>query len=120
MTATARAMALFLAGCALAFALGVVVGRKTARGASANAMDPDVVVTTLSRQLQLDSTQQRQIRDIFRRHQGAVDEAWRSVQPHVRAAIDSTQMEVLGALRPDQRGRFLDIVRSAHRGMTVK
>jgi len=120
MNGTARAIALFLAGCTLAFALGVFTGRMTAHAASANPMEPDAVVMTLTRQLQLDSTQQRQIRGIFRRHQGAVDEAWRSVQPHVRAAIDSTQMEVLSALRPEQRARFLDIVRSAHRGMTVK
>ena len=111
---------LFVAGCALSFAAGTAAGRMTRRASRVGVMDPDVVVASLTRDLQLDTAQQRVIRAIFERHQHAVDAAWASVQPHVRAAIDSSQMEVLDVLRADQRGRFLALVRSAHPGMPVK
>ncbi|HEY0776928.1 MAG TPA: hypothetical protein VGD56_03080 [Gemmatirosa sp.] len=124
-TATARAAALLAAASLLAFVLGLAVGRATAtpgvtgRPAPPIAMTPDVVVAALTRELALDPAQQARVRDAFRRHQGAVDDAWRAVAPHVRAAIDSTQMDILDALRPDQRARFREYLRTSHPGMPV-
>lgn len=42
-----------------------------------------------------------------------------TLAPRVRAAIDSTQMEVIDVLRPDQRARYLEIMRVSHPGMTA-
>ena len=82
-------------------------------------MDPNAVVAVLTRELRLDSAQQSQILTVFQRHQAAVDEAWRSLQPRVKLAIDSTQMDVLNILRPEQRQRFMEILRVSHPGMPV-
>ena len=117
MNPRARIAGLLAGACVLVFVLGVALGRRTTSPGANGAMNPDSVVARLTQQLQLDTTQQRAIRAVFRRHQRAVDEAWRVLAPQVRAAIDSTQMEIVNVLRPEQRTRFLKIMRSSHPGM---
>ncbi len=98
-------------------ALGMAVERgRTAQGDS-HAMDPVVLMRTLDRELGLDSTQRTAISGVLLRRQAAIDSAWRAVRPTVRAAIDSSQMEIVGVLRPDQVSKFLTLVQSAHSGI---
>ncbi len=97
---------------------GIVIGRtyerRTIAQASASPMSPDNVMRVLEQQLVLDSAQRVQIRAILSRRQSAIDEAWRSVRPSVRAAVDSSQMEIVDVLRPDQRTKFLLLLHRSH------
>jgi hypothetical protein len=89
--------------------------------AAAVATDPmesaDALVAVMEREVGLDETQARTVREILARHQSSVDSAWRAVRPNVHRAIGAAQMEIAMVLRPDQRPRYLRWVQSAHRGM---
>jgi hypothetical protein len=107
---------------ALVFLAGVGVGVLVARPrrpTTATGMDPDSAVAALDRRLTLDSTQRTVIRAALKRHQAAVDAAWRQLRPGVAAAIDSTQMEIYSVLRPEQRTAFMELMRRTHPGMPV-
>ena len=67
--------------------------------------------------LGLDSAQSAAIAVILARHQHAVDSSWRAMQPDVRANLDSTLHEIMGVLKPEQVGRFRDLVHAMHPGM---
>lgn len=79
-----------------------------------NAMDSAAMMRALDRDLSLDSAQHAGIAAVLGRRQAGIDSAWRALQPNVRAAMDSTQVEILGYLRPDQRQRFLALLHRAH------
>ena len=70
----------------------------------------------LSDELGLDTAQQRAIAAILARRQGKVDSTWHVLQPHVRAAMDSTLHEIAAVLRPDQAAKFRNIVETRHPG----
>jgi Spy/CpxP family protein refolding chaperone len=97
---------------------GIVIGRtyerRTIARTSASPMSPGNVMRVMEQQLALDSAQRVQIRAILSRRQSAIDQAWRSVQPSVRAAVDSSQMEIVDVLRPEQRTKFLLLLHRSH------
>jgi len=105
----------FIAGGALGYDIGQRSRAMTAR--AENPMEPHLFVERLGRELHLDSSQRVSIIDILTRRQGTIDSAWRALRPSVRATIDSAQLEIMSVLRPDQRGRYLELVRAAHGGM---
>ena len=105
--------AFFIAGAAV----GIAIGRTRATPTSSNPMEPHAFVQRLSGELALDSAQRASITRILARRQGAIDSAWRALQPAVRATMDSAQMEIVAVLRPDQRARYAQLVRAAHGGM---
>ncbi|MGH7626721.1 MAG: hypothetical protein ACREOJ_15570 [Gemmatimonadaceae bacterium] len=104
----------FVVGGAAGYGLARTTGRSAPPG---NPMEPHAFVQRLNRELKLDSAQRDSIVSILTRHQTAIDSAWRALRPEVRATIDSAQMEIVNVLHPDQRGRYLELVRAAHGGM---
>jgi hypothetical protein len=70
----------------------------------------------LTDKLGLDSTQQKAISAIFARRQATVDSAWHTLQPEVRAAMDSTLREIVDVLRPNQAAKYLKMVETRHPG----
>ena len=109
-----KAFLVLLAVLAAGFVIGRPYERRTVAQASASPMSPDNVMRVLEQQLALDSAQRAQIRAILSRRQSAIDEAWRSVQPSVRAAVDSSQMEIVNVLKPEQRTKFLLLLHRSH------
>lgn len=98
---------------------GAAIQRSMDRVARDNPMDSAAFMRSLDRDLALDSAQHAAIVRVFARHQATIDSAWRTVRPAVRAAMDSSQMEIYNVLRPDQRPRFLQLVQAAHPGMNT-
>jgi hypothetical protein len=101
------------------FAAGVTIGavyerRMVAAPGSGSPMDPANVMKVLDRDLRLDSAQHASINAILTRHQATIDSTWRAMQPNMRAAIDSTQMEIATVLRADQQAKFIELLRIAH------
>ena len=124
MTARPRTVPTWLRGTMLLIgtlivgvAIGILATRMSPSG-QPHAMDTEALMRTLTRDLALDSAQRRAIVRVFDRHQAAIDSAWRKVQPSVRAAIDSSQMEIVQVLNADQRAKFLTLLRRAHPGMS--
>ncbi len=98
-------------------AVGYAIGRRPSSRPVTNPMEPHAFVERLNGELGLDSAQRASITRILTRRQSAIDSAWRVLQPAVRATIDSAQMEIVNVLRPDQRPRYLKLLRRAHGGM---
>jgi hypothetical protein len=96
------------------FAIGVVFERDRGRAVSASAMDPANVMHVLDSRLALDSAQHAAVVAVLARRQAAIDSAWKVLQPGIRGAVDSSQMEIVRVLRPDQAARFLELIRSSH------
>lgn len=105
---------------AVGVALGFFVGRTTVHPQMANGMNPDSAVAAIDRRVKLDSAQRRVIRGALQRHQAILDSAWRAMRPAVAAAVDSVQMQIYDALRPDQRPAFLEMLRRSHPGMPIR
>jgi hypothetical protein len=97
--------------------IGAFAMRSSTPRSTSHAMDPDALIRTLTRELALDSAQRTAIARVLDHHQAAIDSAWRTVQPSVRAAIDSSQMEIVYVLKPEQRTKFMTLLRQAHPGM---
>jgi hypothetical protein len=114
MSSGAKALVVLLAVLAAGIVIGRTYERRTIARSSASPMNPDTVMRVLEQQLALDSGQRASIRAILSRRQSAIDEAWRSVQPSVRAAVDSSQMEIVNVLRPEQRTKFLLLLHRSH------
>ena len=76
-----------------------------------NPMDANVLLTQMDQRLGLSPSQHDTIARILARHQAALDSAWRATRP----GVDSAQMEIVSVLTPDQRGRYLEWMRIAHR-----
>jgi hypothetical protein len=114
MSSGAKALVVLLAVLAAGIVIGRTYERRTIARSAASPMNPDTVMRVLEQQLALDSGQRASIRAILSRRQSAIDEAWRSVQPSVRAAVDSSQMEIVNVLRPEQRTKFLLLLHRSH------
>jgi hypothetical protein len=114
MSSGAKALVVLLAVLAAGIVIGRTYERRTIARSAASPMNPDTVMRVLEQQLALDSGQRASIRAILSRRQSAIDEAWRSVQPSVRAAVDSSQMEIVDVLRPEQRTKFLLLLHRSH------
>jgi hypothetical protein len=102
---------------AVTLAAGVVIGIAYERHHAPRlvmSMDPRQVMQHLHSDLGLDSAQQAAIAEIFTRRQGAVDSTWHSMQPHLRAALESTHVEIMKVLRPDQVAKFRKLVGAMH------
>jgi hypothetical protein len=110
----AKALVVLLAVLAAGIVIGRTYERRIITRSAASPMNPDTVMRVLEQQLALDSGQRASIRAILSRRQSAIDEAWRSVQPSVRAAVDSSQMEIVNVLRPEQRTKFLLLLHRSH------
>jgi hypothetical protein len=95
-------------------AAGVACERHRATAHQAVGMDAHNAMHHFTRELNLDSAQQTAIAQILARHQREVDSTWRTVQPHVRATLDSTKQEIAGVLRPDQLAKYRSMMEAAH------
>lgn len=102
--------------------IGYQFGRARQQGVSpaSNIMDSAAMMRAFDRDLSLDSAQHAGIAAVLGRRQAGIDSAWRALQPNVRAAMDSTQMEIVGYLRPDQRRKFLALLNRAHGGAAMR
>jgi hypothetical protein len=96
------------------FIAGVAFERQRGQVAPASAMDPANVMHVLDSRLTLDSAQHGAIVAVLARRQADIDAAWKVLQPGLRAAVDSSQMEIVRVLHPDQVERFLQLIRSSH------
>jgi len=107
--------ALLLAGTLTA---GVIigVGYERRRAPTHEASGVHHLMPRLKSELELDSAQEKAIAAIFARRQGAVDSTWHAVQPHVHAILDSTLLEIMDVLRPDQAVKFRKMVETRHPG----
>ena len=97
------------------FAAGVGFERQRGQTMSRSPMDPINVMRVLDKSLALDSAQHAAIVAVLTHRQAAIDSAWTALQPNMRAAVDSSQMEIARLLRPDQATKFLQLIRSTHR-----
>jgi hypothetical protein len=115
-----RATISLIAALVLGAAIGVGGDRLWLMRAppAAMSMEPASLVREMDRRLELDSAQHTAIAAILARHQRVVDSMWARLRPALHAGIDSSQREILGVLRPDQRGPYLSWLASAHKGMT--
>lgn len=99
---------------AAGFGLGVAYERDHPAAHDAVGMGAHEVMHHFTRDLDLDSAQQLAISQILARRQGEVDSTWHTVQPHVRATLDSTLQEMAGVLRPDQMAKFRKMMEAMH------
>ncbi|HEY2848485.1 MAG TPA: hypothetical protein VGI97_01310 [Gemmatimonadaceae bacterium] len=103
---------------AVTFAAGTMAGIAYERRApalhKATSMDSQHSIDHIARALDLDSAQRTAIAAILARHQGAVDSAWRALQPHVGATLDSVHREIMTVLTPGQQKRFQSLVTMMH------
>ena len=95
-------------------ALGVSYERR--RSSSHEGAGPRHLMSRLHDELHLDSQQHQAIADILARRQSALDSTWHVLQPHVRAALDSTHQEIVQVLRPEQAVRYRRISEAMHPG----
>lgn len=106
---------------AVTFAAGALAGVRYERGHAPRhdetTMAAHQVMMRLGEELALDSAQHRRIAAIMAKHQSAVDSAWMSMQPQVRAALASTLHDIMAELRPDQVARYRAFVEKMHPGM---
>jgi hypothetical protein len=106
---------------AVTLTAGVIVGvgyeRRRAPAHEMTVSKAHNVMHRLKDDLGLDSAQHSAIAAIFARRQGAVDSTWHSMQPHVRATLDSTLREIVAILRPDQVAKYRKMVEGMHPGM---
>ena len=106
---------------AATFAAGALAGirydRLHAPQRDMSMMAAHQVLMQLHDQLGLDAEQHRQIQAILARHQSAIDSSWASMQPRVRAALDSTLRDMMAVLRPDQVDKYRAFVHRMHPGM---
>jgi hypothetical protein len=78
---------------------------------SGNPMDATVLLAQMDQRLGLTTSQHQAIARILAKHQAALDSAWRATRP----GVDSAQMEIVSVLDPNQRGRYMEWMRIAHR-----
>lgn len=110
----ARGTVLLAVTLAAGFGLGVTYERGRPAAHDARGMGAHDVMHHFTRVLDLDSAQQAAISQILASHQPEVDSSWHTVQPHVRATLDSTRREVASVLRPDQLEKFRKMMETAH------
>ena len=99
---------------AAGFAGGIAFERQRAQPMSRSPMDPVNVMRLLDKSLALDSAQHAAIVAVLSRRQAAIDSAWVALQPRMKGAVDSSQMEIARVLRPDQVVKFRALMQSVH------
>ena len=109
-----RGSLLLLLVLAAGVALGDWYGRRGLVPPSPSPMEPTRMMHVFDRELGLDSAQHAAVAAVLARRQAAIDSAWRTLRPGVRAAVDSAQMEIFRVLRPDQQAKFMELLRTAH------
>jgi hypothetical protein len=106
---------------ALTFAAGAAAGagydRHFLSARSAQTMDAAHALQHMRLLLGLDSAQTAAVATILAHHQHAVDSSWHALQPEVRANLDSTLREIMTVLKPEQVGRFRELVHAMHPGL---
>jgi hypothetical protein len=112
----AKGILLLAVTLAAGVALGAGYERRRSPSHDVAEMHSDHMLRRFTRELALDSAQQKAVAAILERRQRAVDSTWRAVQPHVHAALDSTVQEIGAVLRPDQMARLLSMVTTRHPG----
>ena len=80
-------------------------------------MDSADVLRRLDRELHLDPAQHAAIAAVISRRQATIDSLWASVHPTVRAVVESTILEMMQQLRPDQVARYKKMVEEVHPGL---
>jgi hypothetical protein len=80
-------------------------------GASA---DTHTVLRRLATELDLSPTQQEAIDQILARHQKDIESTWHEVQPHVHAALDAAEREIVTVLTPEQAAKFRQLTGMHH------
>jgi hypothetical protein len=99
------------------FAVGVAVGityQRRVPVAASTATDAHDALSHLTSELNLDVGQKNAIAAILRRRQSDVDAAWRTMQPHLRTALETTSNEVVAVLRPDQVAKYRRMMDARH------
>lgn len=64
------------------------------------------MVTSLRRELDLDSEQVAELEAVLARQQAAVTHAWETIRPRLRVAMDTARAEIEALLTPMQREQF--------------
>jgi hypothetical protein len=105
-----QALALVVA-TVLGVAAGAIGEHVRMSAPTSNPMDATVLLAQMDQRLALTTTQHEAIARILAKHQAALDSAWRATRP----GVDSAQMEIVSVLDPDQRGRYMEWMRLAHR-----
>jgi hypothetical protein len=102
------------------FAAGFVAGigyeRRHERSHHAVSAHGHEMIHRLATDLDLDPSQQEAVRQILARHQREMDSTWHSMQPHVRATLDTALQEIVAVLRPDQAAKFRSSSGGGHSG----
>lgn len=102
---------------AATFAAGVAAGVGYERRHPAHeavSLDAHEAMHRLVRDLDLDSAQQQAISEIIARHQRDVDATWHTMQPRMRATLESTDEEIARVLRPEQVVKFRSMIQTRH------
>jgi len=106
---------------ALTFAAGAAAGvgydRHTSSARTPPTMDAAHALQHMRIALGLDSAQTKAIAAILAHHQHAVDSSWHTMQPQVRANLDSTLREIEALLNQEQARKFRELVHAMHPGM---
>lgn len=104
--AVMAATALFILGGVLGIALERVLLAPDA-GAADEPLDAQAeMVTSLRRELDLDSEQVAELEAVLARQQAAVTHAWETIRPHLRVAMDTARSDIEALLTPMQREQF--------------
>lgn len=122
MKTSTRGMITILAAILFGFAAGICGARlmNSKPHISHSRKEPQALVAEMTRRLKLDSAQAADISDILIRYQGAIDSAWLLVQPSIRSALDSAQIQILDLMTEDQRNDYMAWLRVAHKGVGLK
>ena len=112
-----RGALMFVLTFAAGAAAGVGYDRHVSSAHQTPTMDAAHALQHMRLLLGLDSAQTAAVGTILAHHQHAVDSSWRAMQPKVRANLDSTLREIMTVLRPDQVGKFRELVHVMHPGM---
>jgi len=109
-----KGTSLLAVALAAGIALGVSYERR--RLSAHEATGAHHMMDRLHDELGLDSQQRQMIAAILARRQGALDSTWHTLQPHVRATLDSAHQEIVDVLRPEQVVKYRQIVELRHHG----
>jgi hypothetical protein len=106
----------FLSGGAIALAAEhMFILHKHHAAHESDDLDHAAVLKRLAADLELTPAQHDSVVAIFNRHQPAADEAWRAINRHVYATMDSVHAEIMKVLTPQQAQRFENWTRQQHR-----
>lgn len=107
-------------GIILVFLLGAVSGALVTHVINRDRMESfikggatsreEVIVSRLTRKLDLDPQQQIQVRAIVHENHGAMRQIRNSYRPQIQAILEQGQARITTLLRPDQQEKFRQIV----------